>query len=171
MAAIAWQRSGHAALLPMILTLLAALSWAFGNLSTRQAKPDNPLHFTLWMSVVPPLPMFALSLVMEGPAAQWRSLATLGTPAGLTALGGLTYVVLIGTVVGSGLWTTLMRRNPAGVVSPFSLLVPVVGLTASFLLLGERPTWLEVGAAVVVIAGVLLGSVRRPARKPELVAV
>jgi O-acetylserine/cysteine efflux transporter len=149
MAAIAWQRSGHAALLPMILTLLAALSWAFGNLSTRKAEPDNPLHFTLWMSVVPPL----------------------GTPAGLTALGGLTYVVLIGTVVGSGLWTTLMRRNPAGVVSPFSLLVPVVGLTASFLLLGERPTWLEVGAAVVVIAGVLLGSVRRPARKPELVAV
>jgi O-acetylserine/cysteine efflux transporter len=64
-----------------------------------------------------------------------------------------------------------MRRNPAGVVSPFSLLVPVVGLTASFLLLGERPTWLEVGAAVVVIAGVLLGSLRRPARKPELVAV
>jgi O-acetylserine/cysteine efflux transporter len=65
-----------------------------------------------------------------------------------------------------------MRRNPAGVVSPFSLLVPVVGLTASFLLLGERPTWLEAGAAVVVIAGVLLGSLRT-ARKPdpELVAV
>jgi O-acetylserine/cysteine efflux transporter len=166
MVAIAWQQSGHAALLPMILTLLAALSWAFGNLSTRKAEPDNPLHFTLWMSVVPPLPMFALSLVMEGPAAQWRSLTTLGTPTGLTALGGLAYVVLIGTVVGSGLWTTLMRRNPAGVVSPFSLLVPVVGLTASFLLLGEQPTGLEIGAAVVVIGGVLLGSIRR-ARKPD----
>jgi O-acetylserine/cysteine efflux transporter len=170
MAAIAWQRSAHAALLPMVLTLLAALSWAFGNLSTRKAAPDNPLHFTLWMSVVPPLPMFALSLVMEGPAAQWRSLTTLWTPTGLTALGGLAYVVLIGTVVGSGLWTTLMRRNPAGVVSPFSLLVPVVGLTASFLLLGERPSGLEIGAALVVIGGVLLGSLR-PAPKRELVAV
>jgi O-acetylserine/cysteine efflux transporter len=74
--------------------------------------------------------------------------------------------VLIGTVVGSGLWTTLMRRNPAGVVSPFSLLVPVVGLTASFLLLGEQPTGLEIGAAAVVISGVLLGSIRR-ARKPD----
>ena len=165
MAAIAWQRSGHAALLPMILTLLAALSWAFGNLSTRRAEPGNPLHFTLWMSVVPPLPMFALSLIMEGPAAQWHSLTTLGTPTGLTARGGFAYGVLIGTVVGSGLWTTLMLRNPAGVVSPFSLLVPVVGMSASFLLLGERPSGVEIGAAVVVIGGVLLGSLR-PVRKP-----
>jgi O-acetylserine/cysteine efflux transporter len=166
MTAIAWQQAGNAALLPMVLTVLAALSWAFGNLSTRRAEPDNPLHFTLWMSVVPPIPMFALSLVMEGPGAQWHSLTTLGTPAGLTALGGLAYVVLFGTIVGSGIWTTLMRRNPAGVVSPFSLLVPVVGLTASFLILGERPTGLEITAAVVVIGGVLLGSLRS-ARKPD----
>jgi O-acetylserine/cysteine efflux transporter len=166
MTAIAWQQAGNAALLPMVLTVLAALSWAFGNLSTRRAEPDNPLHFTLWMSVVPPIPMFALSLIMEGPGAQWHSLTTLGTPTGLTALGGLTYVVLFGTIVGSGIWTTLMRRNPAGVVSPFSLLVPVVGLTASFLILGERPTGLEIAAAVVVIGGVLLGSLRS-ARKPD----
>jgi O-acetylserine/cysteine efflux transporter len=167
MSAIAWQRAGNAALLPMILTLLAALSWAFGNLSTRQAEPDNPLHFTLWMSVVPPLPMFALSLLLEGPAAQWRSLTTLNTPTGLTALGGLAYVVLIGTVLGSGIWTTLMRRNPAGVVAPFSLLVPVVGLTASYFVLDETPSVLEMAAALVVIGGVLLGSLRRRVREPE----
>lgn len=161
MAAIAWQQAGEAALLPVILTLLGALSWAFGNLSSRQAAPANPLHFTLWMSVVPPLPMLALSLVAEGPGDIWRSLTTLNTPNGWTALGGLTYVVFIGTIVGSGLWTTLMRRNPAGVVAPFSLLVPVVGLTASFLVLNERPSALEIGAGVVVVGGVLLGSLRR----------
>jgi len=78
-------------------------------------------------------------------------------------------VVLFGTVVGSGVWTTLMRRNPASVVSPFSLLVPVVGLTASFLVLGERPSALEIAAAAVVISGVLLGSLRRaPKPEPEL---
>jgi O-acetylserine/cysteine efflux transporter len=161
MAAIAWQQAGHAALLPVILTLLAALSWAFGNLSMRRAEPDNPLHLTLWMSVVPPLPMFALSLLLEGPAAQWHSLTTLGTPTGLVGLAGLAYVVLLGTVVGSGIWTTLMRRNPAGVVAPFSLLVPVVGLTASFFVLNEQPSVLEIVAAAVVIGGVLVGSLRR----------
>lgn len=167
MATIAWQQAGNAALLPVILTLLGALSWAFGNLSTRQAAPDNPLNFVLWMSVVPPLPMFALSLAMEGPAEIGHSLTTLGTSTGLIALAGLAYVVLFGTIVGSGIWTSLMRRNPAGVVAPFSLLVPVVGLSMAFLVLDERPSLLEILAGVVVIGGVLFGSAKRRVREPE----
>ncbi|MFD2468448.1 EamA family transporter [Amycolatopsis silviterrae] len=168
MTAIAWQQSANAALVPLLLTLLAALSWAVGNLSMRRAEPDNPLHLTLWMSVVPPLPMLALSGIFEGPGAAWHSLTTLGTKTGLIGVAGLAYVVIFGTVVGSGIWTTLMRRNPAGVVAPFSLLVPVVGLTASFFLLGEVPTALTLIAAAVVIGGVLLGSLRRkPAVTPE----
>ena len=158
MATIAWHRAEAAALPPVLFTLLGAFSWAIGNVSSRQARPDNPLHLTLWMSVVPPIPMFALSLIFEGPGTEWRSLATLGTANGWTGLGGLAYVVVLGTVLGSGIWTTLMRRNPAGVVAPFSLLVPVVGMTASFLLLGERPALVEILSGVVVVGGVLLGS-------------
>jgi O-acetylserine/cysteine efflux transporter len=146
--------------LPVILTLLGALSWAFGNISSRQAEASNPLHFTLWMSVVPPIPMFVMSLITEGPAAQWHSLATLGTPNGRLALGGMAYIVVFGTIVGSGIWTTLMGRNPAGVVAPFSLLVPVVGMSLAFAVLNEPLTLLEMAAAVVVISGVLLASLR-----------
>lgn len=164
MTIIGWQRAEHAALLPMILTVLAALSWAGGSLCNRKGfaeptrGPVNPLHFTLWMSVVPPVPMYALSLTFEGPSAGWQALAGLGSPEGLVGLGGLVYIVLIGTIAGSGLWSTLMSRNPAGVVAPFSLLVPIVGMTAAFLVLGERPTAIEVAAGGIVIIGVLLGS-------------
>lgn len=174
MAAIAWQRAEYAALLPVILTLLGGLSWAAGNLCSRQAKSENPLHFTLWMSVVPPLPMYALSLVFEGPERQWLSLATLDE--GWVALAGLGYVVLLGTILGSGIWTALMRRNAASSVAPFSLLVPVVGMTLAFAVLGERPTPVEVAAAIVVVAGVFLGSTtarltrerpRQPAVSPQ----
>ncbi|WP_197321808.1 EamA family transporter [Saccharomonospora sp. NB11] len=165
MAAIAWQRAEHAALLPVILTLLGALSWAVGNLCARKAEAPNPLHFTLWSSVVPPLPMFALSLVFEGPRAQWTAVSTALAGDAWLALAGLAYVVVLGTVVGSGIWTTLMRRNPASTVAPFSLLVPVVGLTLAFLVLDERPTPVEIAASVVVVGGVLLGSLpRRPRR-------
>ncbi|GAB3483004.1 EamA family transporter [Amycolatopsis cihanbeyliensis] len=177
MSAIAWHRAEHAALLPVVLTLLGALSWAVGNLCSRKAlstarHPErvNPLHVTLWMSVVPPLPMFALSLLAEGPGAQWESLATLGTAGGWTGLAGLGYVVLIGTIAGSGIWTTLMRRNPAGVVAPFSLLVPVVGMTMAFLVLDERPATVEILAGVVVVCGVLLGSLQRVRRSSTTVA-
>jgi O-acetylserine/cysteine efflux transporter len=120
--------------------------------------------------VVPPLPMYALSLIFEGPGAQWHSLSTIFTHSGAIGIGGFAYVVLFGTVVGSSIWTTLMRRNPAGIVAPFSLLVPVVGMTASFLLLGERPAVVEIAAGIVIIFGVLLGSLPRRQRSTEAVS-
>ncbi|KAA9154042.1 EamA family transporter [Amycolatopsis acidicola] len=164
MIVIALHQAENAVLLPVILTLLAALSWATGNISMRQAKADNPLHLTLWMSLVPPIPMFALSAVFEGPGEALHSLATIATPSGWVGLGGFAYVVLLGTIVGSGIWSTLMRRNPANVVAPFSLLVPIVGMSASFLLLDERPALVEILAGVVIVGGVLLGSLKRRQR-------
>ncbi|RCW37640.1 O-acetylserine/cysteine efflux transporter [Halopolyspora algeriensis] len=159
MAVIGWHRSQTAALLPVLLTLCGALGWAFGNLCNRRAEPSNPLHLTLWMSVVPPLPLFTLSALLEGPSTGWRALVGAFTSTqGLLALAGLAYIVLVATVLAAGIWTALMRRNPAGMVAPFSLLVPVVGFTAAWLVLDERPDVVEIAAGVVVVAGVLLGS-------------
>lgn len=151
-----------AGLLPVLLTLCGGLGWAFGNVSSRQAHPDSPMRFMLWMSVVPPLPMLALSLVVDGPAAIGRSLTTLGTPVAAWALAGLAFTVLIATVVGSGIWTTLLSRHPSGVVAPFSMLVPVVGIGASWLVFDERPAAAELVLGAVIVAGVLVAT--RPPR-------
>ena len=151
-----------AGLLPVLLTLCGGLGWAFGNVSSRQAHPDSPMRFMLWMSVVPPLPMLALSLVVDGPAAIGRSLTTLGTPVAAWALAALAFTVLIATVVGSGIWTTLLSRHPSGVVAPFSMLVPVVGIGASWLVFDERPAVAELVLGAVIVAGVLVAT--RPPR-------
>ncbi|WP_147795475.1 EamA family transporter [Cellulomonas sp. Y8] len=158
-----------AGLLPVVLTLCGGLGWAFGNVSSRQARPDSPLRFMLWMSVVPPLPMLALSLVREGPAAIGRSLTTLGTATGAWALAGLAFTVLVATVVGSGIWTALLARHPSGVVAPFSMLVPVVGIAASCAFLGERPSPPELALGAVVVSGVLIAT--RPAPPTPAVAL
>lgn len=61
-----------------------------------------------------------------------------------------------------------MGRYPASRVAPFSLLVPIVGITTSWLALGERPTALELVGAAVVITGCLIGMTARPAaRAPQ----
>jgi O-acetylserine/cysteine efflux transporter len=117
----------------------------------------------LWMSVVPPLPMLALSLVVDGPAAIGRSLTTLGTATGAWALAGLAFTVLVATVVGSGIWTALLARHPSGVVAPFSMLVPVVGIGASWAFLSERPSAPELALGAVVVGGVLIAT--RPPRR------
>ena len=167
LAAIAADRAQTAALLPVLLTLVGALGWAFGNLANRLAAPPNPLHLTMWMSVIPPVPLLAMSLATEGPAADWDALRAAVTVEGLPGVLAVAYIAVLATVVGTGIWTTLMRRHPAGVVAPYSLLVPVVGMGLAALLLGERPSLVELTAAGVIVGGVLLGTPRRPAPRRQ----
>lgn len=168
MVAIGWHRSQTATLLPMLITLCGAFSWALGNLCSRKAEAPNPLHLSLWIAIVPPLPMFAASALFEGPATGWNAVATvLESPTGPSALAGLAYTSLLATVVGSGLWTTLLSKYPASTVAPFSLLVPVVGFSTAWLILGEQPHPFELAAGAVVVTGVLLGSMRL-ARRPSV---
>src|SRR6478752_9027972 len=63
LAAIAVHRGQTAALLPVVLSLCGALGWAIGNVCSRQARAPKPLHLTLWMSTVPPIPMLTVALI------------------------------------------------------------------------------------------------------------
>ncbi len=174
LAAIAVHRAQVAALLPVALTLCGALGWAIGNVCSRQAKAPNPFHLTLWMSTVPVLPMLALSLVVEGPRRIGEALSTVATVAALPAVGGLLYIVLIATLLGYGIWNTLMGRYPSSTVAPFSMLVPVVGVVSSWLIFGEGIDLVELIAGAAIVGGVLYGSLRPRARAvapAELVAV
>lgn len=166
--------AGGATLVPVLLTLCGGLGWAVGNLGNRramQAQPGEPFRLLLWMSVVPPLPLLALSLVVEGPSEIARSFHGLGSTQGLLALGGLFFTVVVATLVGTGLWTALMGRHPSSTVAPFSMLVPVVGIGASWLLLRERTSAAELAWGALVLAGVLLGSMRRRQAEPTTSAV
>ncbi|MGK8521589.1 EamA family transporter [Nocardia asteroides] len=157
MAVIGWDRLEHAALLPVLLTLAGGLGWAFGNIGARLAGTEtpgvNPLHLMLWTTAIPPVPLFALSALVEGPSTGARAMAEAFTPEGLPALVALAYIAVLATVVGTGLWTYLLGRYPAGLVAPFSLLVPVVGIAAAWTFLGETPTPLSLAGGAVVLAG------------------
>ena len=171
MVVIGVDRAAHGAsagLIPVLLTLLAGLGWAFGNIGSRLAHPRNALYMALWMSVIPPIPLYALSLAVEGPSAGYDAVATLGTHTGILALCGLAYVVLLGTIAGSGIWTSLMSRHAASRVAPLSLLVPIVGISASWAFLGETPTIVELAGAAVVIVGCAAGVLAAPVSRPHL---
>lgn len=159
---IALHRSQTAALLPVVLALCGALGWAIGNLATRRAGAANPLHLTLWWSVVPPIPMAVLSFVVEGPDRIGAALGTAFTAEALPADLGLLYIVLVATLVGYGIWSRLLATYPSSTVAPFSMLVPVVGVLASWAAFGEVPDLVEVLAGAVVVGAVLWSS--RPAR-------
>lgn len=167
LAVIAVARTQTAALLPVLLTLLGALGWAAGNLCSRLAQRDgdhvDPLHLTLWMTVIPPVPLLAASASVEGPGTGWFAVGRAFSWAGLPGLVALAYLAVVATVIAAGIWTALLRRYPAGVVAPHSLLVPVVGMALATVVLGERPTAVELVAGALVVVGVLAASTTRRA--------
>ena len=153
LAVIAGYRGLDVSVVPVVLVLAGALGWAIGNICSRQAKPDSPFRFMMWMTVVPPVPLLALSLVVEGPEQITSALAD--APGAWAANVGLAYTVVLATIVGSGIWTSLLARNSASSVAPFSMLVPVAGLGSAWLILNERPSGWELLGGVLIVVGVL----------------
>ena len=148
-----------------LLLIGAAAAWGAGNIVVRRAAPPDTLRFMVWVSALAVLPLSALSAVFEGPQQGWDALRTITWP----AAGSVVFVGLVATVGGFGVWGWLIRTYSASVIAPFSLLVPVFGMTAAALLTGERLTPLRVLAAGLIIAGVLFGLVRRlPLRRREI---
>ena len=140
-----------------VLVIGAAAMWGLSNIAIRKASPPDTLRFMVWVSALATLPLFALSAIIEGPGRGWDALRTATWP----AIGAVAFVGIVATVVGFGTWGYLIRTYSASTVAPFSLLVPVFGMAASALLLGERLTALKVLAAVLIITGVLAGVMRR----------
>ena len=62
----------------------------------------------------------------------------------------------LASLVGYGIFNTLLARNPSAAVVPWVLLAPVVAMTAAWLLLGDLPTVGEAGGGLLLVLGVLL---------------
>lgn len=149
---IGMQDSQAMTLAGFALTIAAASMWALGNIVTRKLGKVNLVGLVVWGSLVPPLPFLALSFWLEGPQAIETALRGFNQ----TSLWVLAYLAFGATLLGYGLWSRLLSRYPASQVAPFSLLVPVVGLSSSALLLGERLSEVQVLGAALVMAGLLL---------------
>ncbi len=167
MTLIGSSRLQHASLGPFLLTLGAAVCWAAGNIVGKYMGRVDALALMGWSSLVPPLPMIALSLAIEPHA----TLAALSPPS-LALIGSVLFLAYGGTLFSYSLWARLLARYPASTVAPFALLVPVVGMAAAAVWFGEVASLREwLGGAIVMtglaltIFGARLGGAlrRRPA--------
>jgi O-acetylserine/cysteine efflux transporter len=150
-AVIGTERLDGAALVPLLMTVAAAFFWGVGNIVTKRAGKVDMLGFVVWSALVPPLPMLALSLVFE-PGAIPAAVAEITWYGG----GSLLFVAYASTLFGYGIWSYLLSRYPAGLVAPFSLLVPIAGMASAALLLGETVTGLEIAGSALVFVGLVV---------------
>ncbi len=150
--------SAHGVSMPLagfLMTLLAASMWAAGNIVTRRISNLGAVDMqalVVWASLVPPLPLLALSLLVEGPEAIATALAGFS----LRSAGAVLYLAWIATLLGYGLWSRLLSRYPANQVAPFSLLVPLVGLSCGWLVYGERLQEVHFIGGGLLMAGLVI---------------
>jgi len=155
-ALIAWHAvssgDGSITLIGLAMLLAGAMCWALGNTVVRHAGRIDALGFLVWSSLFAVPPLFLLSLGFEG----WDLITRSARAATWVGWGGMLWQALANTLLGFGVWNWLLARYPAATVAPFSLLVPVFGMSASTLFLGESlPPW-KLAAAVLVMAGLAL---------------
>ncbi len=151
LAGIGLAAGGNITRIGLGLILCGALAWACGNLVLRRLPGVKMLPLFVWGSLVPPLPMLGLSLMTE--TQDPLALIAAVSPAGW---GAVIYVAVASTVVGYSIWGTLLSRHTAAMVTPFALMIPVVGMATAALVLGERITTGEGLAGLLVLSGLAL---------------
>lgn len=136
----------------LALILAAAFFWACANMVVKTVGKVDMLGFMVWTSLFAVPPLLALSLWLEGP----QIIATSVLQAGAGVWACVLWQAIGNTLFGYGAWNWLLSRYPAATVTPMALLVPVFGLGASALSLGEPlPAW-KLGAGALVLCGLVV---------------
>jgi len=156
---------GDADVLGLSLMLTAALSWAGGNLVAKQAGSVDMVGLVVWSSLAALPLLLGAALAFEGPTMIWQSL----TDADVYAWATLPWQSFGNSIFGYAAWNWLLARHRAADVAPIGLLVPIFGMSATALLLGEAmPPW-KLAAAALVLAGLCVNI--WASRRPIAVAV
>ena len=146
--------------LGFVLVVAAALSWAIANVIVKRVPGDAPLSVVVWGSATAVVPLALATLATEGLS---RSAQIIGAMSVANWL-GIAFQAGPTTLVAFGIWAWLLRQHPASLVAPFTLLVPVVGMTCAVWLLDEPVTWWKLAGAALVLSGLglnVLASRRR----------
>lgn len=130
----------------ILLALATGVSWAAGTVYLKWARLDaDPMAVAVWQVAIAFVAIALCMLIFDG-GPDFRAAHAEGVIAMVVA-------GLLGTGAAYGLWFSIIRRLPAMTASLGVLGSPVVGVIASVLVLGERPTATDiVGFAMIMAA-------------------
>lgn len=134
--------------LPLGLACLASFSGALGTVMVRQLRGVSPLNLQAWIAIISIPPMAVLSVVYEpGVLANLQDVP-------MRVYGYLLFAAGFSSVVGHAGLAWLLQRYPVTVITPFTLLSPLVGVASSVWLLGSVLTSQMVIGALIAMVGV-----------------
>ncbi|MFC9353273.1 EamA family transporter [Arthrobacter sp. NPDC057013] len=147
---VAWGRGSIAPLGPLLLVVLAGLSWGIGNTIARSAKSSSGLGLVVWSALFVPIPLLALSALVDGPSAAVEAITHMTLPTWASTF----FTVVLSSLVGYSAWNTLLGLYPAASVVSYTLLVPPIGMLAAWMAFGDVPQLLEIAGGLILLTGV-----------------
>lgn len=133
------------------LALAAAMLFALGSVRTKAPLPIAPVAQVAWQVGLGCAPMVVFGLVFERPEF-----------AALSQIGGAVLIYM--TLGPMGLcyltWFAALQRLPASTAAMGTLIVPIIGVIAAAILLGEPLGAREIIAAALTLGGVALAITR-----------
>ena len=139
----------------LVYVMGAAISWALGTVYLKRCNiPGAPLALTTWQLLVGAVVTTAGMALFETPRLDLSPLvATM-----------LAYHIIFPQAVAYALWFGLIARVATSTVALGTLLVPIFGVLGAVVLLGERPSALDLVGFALILAAVLLDQGWRAAR-------
>jgi drug/metabolite transporter (DMT)-like permease len=146
-------------ILGISLALASAILFALGGVMTRAPLPIAPIALVAWQVGLGCFPMIILGLLFEHPDM-----------AAITVRGWsvLIYMVLGPMGICYLAWFAALRRLPASTAAIGTLSVPIMGIAAAALVLGEPLGLREVLAMALTLAGVALAMLKPKAAMPNV---
>ncbi|MBM3514295.1 MAG: EamA/RhaT family transporter [Alphaproteobacteria bacterium] len=134
--------------------VISIVCWAVANVRIKQLHQLSAVTVNGWVSL-----MAAGQLAVGSALFESNQISTL-TASELPFWGALLFAALGSSVVGHTLWNWLLHRHPINTVTPYNLLVPVVGFAAALVFLNEPLTWQKATGGALALAGVAVIQVR-----------
>lgn len=140
-----WPLLAHGIPRSVIFALGCALSWALATVYLKWLRATvQPLANAAWQLAFGFGFIAVGTFLFEGYPRLW--------PVHVETLVAVIYIGVFGMGLAHFLWWTIVGRLPTTTASIGALLVPVVGVIAAALLLGERPTASDIVGFVLIFA-------------------
>lgn len=135
-----------------LLTLFAVLCWAVFTHGVRQVKGlASPLRVAAWTTIGGTVPLLVLG-IPDVLRLDW------GAVSGLT-WAALLYSALLSLVFCYVLWNRSVQRIGGSRTALYGVTVPVFALATAAIVLGERPTAIQLAGAALILGSVVLNTV------------
>lgn len=135
---------------------IACVTWSVGSVLSQQRLPLAPgaMGFASEMLCGGIVLLVLSAFARETP--QW--------PPQAMAVAAWLFLVVFGSLIAFNAYMTLLARASAGLASSYTFVNPVIAMLLGVLVAGETVTRFEVGAVVVVLAGVVLLLLQKSSR-------